>query len=106
MSTALTARGRTLKRSRPAPMSSPRLLRDRHAFRPSVRPRAIPARWLYYRVGTEQCSSPCSDRYRWVSCITVPVGRPLWKDIPIWFLVAEDDRMIVPETQRYMAGRR
>jgi pimeloyl-ACP methyl ester carboxylesterase len=40
-----------------------------------------------------------------LSCITVPVGRPLWKDVPSWFLVAEDDRMIVPETQRYMAER-
>jgi pimeloyl-ACP methyl ester carboxylesterase len=40
-----------------------------------------------------------------LSCIRVPVGRPLWKDIPSWFLVAEDDRMIVPETQRYMAQR-
>jgi pimeloyl-ACP methyl ester carboxylesterase len=40
-----------------------------------------------------------------LSCITIPVGRPLWKDIPSWFLVAEDDRMIVPETQRYMAER-
>ena len=39
------------------------------------------------------------------ACITVPVGRPLWKDVPAWFLVAEEDRMIVPETQRYMAGR-
>ena len=41
-----------------------------------------------------------------LSCITVPVGRPLWKDIPSWFLIAEDDRMIVPDTQRYMAERR
>jgi pimeloyl-ACP methyl ester carboxylesterase len=40
-----------------------------------------------------------------LSCITVPAGRPLWKDVPSWFLVAEDDRMIVPETQRYMAAR-
>ena len=39
------------------------------------------------------------------SCITVPVGRPLWKDVPSWFLLAEEDRMIVPETQRYMAER-
>jgi len=38
-------------------------------------------------------------------CITVPSGRPLWKDIPSWFLIAEDDRMIVPATQRYMAQR-
>jgi pimeloyl-ACP methyl ester carboxylesterase len=40
-----------------------------------------------------------------LDCITVPAGRPLWKDVPSWFLVAEDDRMIVPETQRYMAER-
>jgi pimeloyl-ACP methyl ester carboxylesterase len=39
------------------------------------------------------------------ACITVPVGRPLWKDVPAWFLVAEDDHMIVPETQRFMAER-
>jgi pimeloyl-ACP methyl ester carboxylesterase len=40
-----------------------------------------------------------------VNCITVPVGRPLWRDVPSWFLIAEDDRMIVPQTQRYMAER-
>ena len=40
-----------------------------------------------------------------LNCITVPAGRPLWKDIPSWFLIAEQDHMIVPETQRYMAER-
>jgi pimeloyl-ACP methyl ester carboxylesterase len=40
-----------------------------------------------------------------LNCITVPVGRPLWKGVPSWFLVADDDRMIVPATQRYMAER-
>jgi pimeloyl-ACP methyl ester carboxylesterase len=40
-----------------------------------------------------------------INCITVPVGRPLWKDIPTWFLIAENDRMIVPDTQRFMAER-
>jgi pimeloyl-ACP methyl ester carboxylesterase len=40
-----------------------------------------------------------------LNCITVPVARPLWKDVPSWFLVAEDDRMIAPDTQRYMAER-
>jgi pimeloyl-ACP methyl ester carboxylesterase len=40
-----------------------------------------------------------------LSCITVAAGRPLWKDIPSWFLVAENDRMIAPATQRYMAER-
>jgi pimeloyl-ACP methyl ester carboxylesterase len=40
-----------------------------------------------------------------VSCISVKVGRPLWKERPSWFLVAEQDRMIVPDTQRFMAER-
>jgi len=39
------------------------------------------------------------------ACITVPMARPLWKDRPAWFLVAEQDRMIVPETQHFMAQR-
>jgi pimeloyl-ACP methyl ester carboxylesterase len=40
-----------------------------------------------------------------LACITVPAGRPLWKNVPSWFLLAEDDRMIIPETQRFMAER-
>ena len=39
------------------------------------------------------------------ACITVPVDRPLWKDRPAWYLVAEEDRMIVHENQRFMAQR-
>jgi pimeloyl-ACP methyl ester carboxylesterase len=30
---------------------------------------------------------------------------PAWKTKPSWFLLAEEDRMIAPETQRYMAER-
>jgi pimeloyl-ACP methyl ester carboxylesterase len=40
-----------------------------------------------------------------VSCIGVKLGRPLWKERPSWFLVAEQDRMIIPDTQRFMAER-
>lgn len=40
-----------------------------------------------------------------LSCIEAGAGRPLWKDRPSWFLVAEEDRMIVPGTQRFMAER-
>jgi pimeloyl-ACP methyl ester carboxylesterase len=39
------------------------------------------------------------------TCIGVAVPRPLWKDRPAWFLLAEEDRMISPETQRFMAQR-
>lgn len=39
------------------------------------------------------------------ACITLKVNRPLWKDRPTWFLLAEQDRMIVNDTQRFMAER-
>ena len=38
-------------------------------------------------------------------CIGTKAGRPLWKDRPTWFLLAESDHMIIPETQRFMAER-
>jgi len=40
-----------------------------------------------------------------VHCIQEPATTPTWKTKPSWFLVAEEDRMINPETQRFMAGR-
>lgn len=39
------------------------------------------------------------------ACITVPAPRPAWKDRPSWFLIAENDRMIAAETQRFVATR-
>jgi len=39
------------------------------------------------------------------TCITVAVPRPLWKSCPAWFLVAEQDRMIIADNQRFMAAR-
>jgi pimeloyl-ACP methyl ester carboxylesterase len=38
-------------------------------------------------------------------CIQQAVPRPGWKDLPSWFLVAEEDRMINPATQKFMAER-
>lgn len=38
-------------------------------------------------------------------CITTPVGRPRWRDLPSWYLLAERDRMVVKETQAFMAER-
>jgi pimeloyl-ACP methyl ester carboxylesterase len=39
------------------------------------------------------------------ACITVKVERPLWKDRPAWFLIAEHDRMIIEDNHRFMAER-
>jgi pimeloyl-ACP methyl ester carboxylesterase len=40
-----------------------------------------------------------------VKCIQEKAPVPSWKTKPSWFLLAEEDRMIAPETQRYMAQR-
>jgi pimeloyl-ACP methyl ester carboxylesterase len=40
-----------------------------------------------------------------VPCISTKAGRPLWRDRQAWFLLAEADRMIVQDTQRFMAAR-
>lgn len=40
-----------------------------------------------------------------VKCIQQPSPNPLWKSRPAWFLVAEEDRMINPKTQQFMATR-
>jgi len=40
-----------------------------------------------------------------LKCIQEKAPAPAWKTKPSWFLLAEEDRMIVPETQRYMAAR-
>jgi pimeloyl-ACP methyl ester carboxylesterase len=38
-------------------------------------------------------------------CIEEPAPAPAWKTKPSWFLLAEEDRMINPKTQRFMANR-
>jgi pimeloyl-ACP methyl ester carboxylesterase len=40
-----------------------------------------------------------------VACIQEKAPRPAWKAQPSWYLVAEEDRMINPTTQRFMAQR-
>jgi pimeloyl-ACP methyl ester carboxylesterase len=39
------------------------------------------------------------------ACIQEPVSKPGWKDRQSWYLVAEEDRMINPRTQAFMAKR-
>jgi pimeloyl-ACP methyl ester carboxylesterase len=40
-----------------------------------------------------------------VKCIQEPAPKPAWKSKPSWFLIAEEDRMINPKTQHFMAER-
>ena len=40
-----------------------------------------------------------------VQCIQEKAPVPGWRTKPSWFLLAEEDRMISPKTQQFMAGR-
>lgn len=40
-----------------------------------------------------------------VKCIQEPAPAPAWRSKPSWFLIADEDRMINPKTQHFMAKR-
>jgi pimeloyl-ACP methyl ester carboxylesterase len=40
-----------------------------------------------------------------VGCIQEPAPKPAWRSKPSWFLIAQEDRMISPKTQYFMADR-
>ncbi|HUB40089.1 MAG TPA: alpha/beta hydrolase [Streptosporangiaceae bacterium] len=90
-------------RSKPHP-KAPKLEPDPHglvwlpheAFAEAFAPNASPV---------EQEILAAVQRPLATNSIGVPVHRPLWKDRPSWFLIAEKDRMIAPDTHRFMAGR-
>ena len=39
------------------------------------------------------------------ACLQEKAPKSLWKTLPSWYLLAEQDRMINPETQDFMAKR-
>jgi pimeloyl-ACP methyl ester carboxylesterase len=54
---------------------------------------AFSAAFAHQAAEHEQSLLRAVQRPTSISCITVPVGRPLWKDRPSWYLLAEEDRM-------------
>jgi|SRR5215472_3243135 len=40
-----------------------------------------------------------------LQCLGEAMGKPAWKEKSSWFLVAEDDRMVSPATQQFLAKR-
>jgi pimeloyl-ACP methyl ester carboxylesterase len=83
---------------------SPKLAPDRHGliYLPES---AFAAAFAQNAAREELAVLAAVQRPLSVACISVAVDRPLWKDRPSWFLVAEQDRMILHENQRFMAER-
>jgi pimeloyl-ACP methyl ester carboxylesterase len=83
---------------------APKLAPDAHGF--IYLPEAAFAAALAQNASTEELTVLAAvQRPISPACITVKVERPLWKDRPSWFLVAEQDRMIVEDNHRFMAAR-
>jgi pimeloyl-ACP methyl ester carboxylesterase len=88
---------------------------ESHALAPELGPDSHGLIWLpeeafslafaQHATELEQALLAATQRPLAAACIGVPVGRPAWRDLPAWFLVAEEDRMIPPATQRFMAER-
>jgi pimeloyl-ACP methyl ester carboxylesterase len=66
---------------------------------------AFPAAFAQQADPHEQALLAAVQRPIAAACIGVPVGRPAWRDLPSWYLVAEEDRMIPAENQHFMAQR-
>lgn len=95
--------GEVFYRSEPDPLA-PKLVPDRHGLI-WLPEEAFAAVFAQHASTEEQALLAAVQRPIAASCISVPVERPLWRDRPSWFLVAEEDRMIAPATQRFMAQR-
>ena len=63
-------------------------------------------RALAHKASADQASIAAAvQRPIALECVQEPAPKPLWKSKPTWYLVAEDDRMINPKTQHFMAER-
>jgi pimeloyl-ACP methyl ester carboxylesterase len=90
-------------RDEPHP-NAPRLLPDAHGF--IWMPEGGFREAVAHKASTDQTSiMQVVQRPIAIQCIQQPAPAPMWKTKPSWFLLAEEDRMINPKTQRFMADR-
>ena len=83
---------------------APQLAPDRHGLIYLPQP-AFAAAFAPNATREEQALLTAVQRPIAPACISAPMNRPRWQDLPSWYLVAEHDVMILPETQRFMAER-
>ena len=83
---------------------APKLAPDKHGF--IWMPDDGFSRAVAHKASTEQTRILAAvQRPISVQCIQEPTPAPGWKAKPSWFLLAEEDRMINPKTQQFMAAR-
>ena len=90
-------------RDEPNP-EQPKLVADSHGF--IWMPDDGFRRAVAHKASADQLSiASAVQRPIAVQCIQESAPKPAWKTKPSWYLLAEEDRMINPKTQRFMADR-
>jgi len=90
-------------RDEPNP-EAPKLAPDSHGF--IWMPEGGFRRAVAHRASAEQTRIAAAvQRPIALQCIQEPAPKPAWKTKQSWYLIAEEDRMINPKTQRFMAER-
>ncbi|HKW65347.1 MAG TPA: alpha/beta hydrolase [Candidatus Acidoferrum sp.] len=69
---------------------------DMEAFRTVIAPDASSA---------ESALMAATQKPISLKCLGEPMTKPAWREKPTWFLIAEKDRMVSPETQRFTVER-
>jgi pimeloyl-ACP methyl ester carboxylesterase len=90
-------------REKPHPQA-PQLAPDAHGFIWMPR-EAFAAAFAQHASPERAALFAATQRPLAVACIREKVQRPGWRVKPSWYLVAEEDRMINPATQLFMARR-
>ena len=88
---------------------------DKHSQSPQLAPDADGFIWMpdegfrnafsQHATAEQIALSTALQRPIALKCIQEPVAKPAWRSRPSWFLIAEEDRMINPKTQHFMAER-
>jgi pimeloyl-ACP methyl ester carboxylesterase len=90
-------------RDEPHP-DQPKMVPDGHNF--VWMPEDAFGRALAHKASSDQARVAAAlQRPIALKCVQEPAPAPLWKSRPTWYLVAEEDRMINPKTQHFMAER-
>jgi pimeloyl-ACP methyl ester carboxylesterase len=95
--------GKVFYRDEPHP-DQPKMVPDAHNL--VWMPEDAFGRALAHKASADRASIAAAlQRPIAVQSVQEPAPKPLWKSRPTWYLVAEEDRMINPKTQHFMAER-
>jgi pimeloyl-ACP methyl ester carboxylesterase len=95
--------GEVFYREKPHP-SAPQLGPDRHGFI-WLSDEAFGAAFSHHASAERAALFAATQRPIALACIQEKAGKPVWKTKSSWYLIAQEDRMINPATQLFLALR-